>query len=135
MLFRSLITVPYLPLSQETLVNIIKLQFERIRQRITASHAAEFSYDDDAIQEVISRCNATDTGGRMIDAVLTNTVLPEISRRYLQGVMQGEILRRINLKASGGDFIYQFETEPARQDKSNADMAAANQQHPEISGK
>lgn len=134
-LLGRLITVPYLPLSQETLVNIVKLQFERIRQRIAASHAAKFSYDDDAIQEVISRCNATDTGGRMIDAVLTNTVLPEISRRYLQGVMQGEILRRINLKASGGNFIYQFEIEPAGQDKSNAKTATVNQQHLEISGK
>lgn len=114
-LLGRLITVPYLPLSAETLMGIVRLQFARIQQRVADAHAAEFLYDEAAIQEVISRCNVVDAGGRMIDAILTNTVLPEISRKYLEGVMQGLVLKRVSLSASQGEFLYDFDMRQAEE--------------------
>ncbi|MDH5857392.1 type VI secretion system ATPase TssH [Lampropedia aestuarii] len=107
-LLGRLITVPYLPLSPDTLANIVRLQFERIRARVAAAHNAEFVYDQSAIDLVMARCNVSDAGGRMIDAVLTNSVLPEISRKHLSGVMQGQGLARVAIKAEAGEFIYDF---------------------------
>jgi type VI secretion system protein VasG len=108
-LLGRLIVVPYYPLSQETLVNIVRLQLERIQARIAKSHDATFDCDESAIQLVIKRCNTADAGGRMIDAILTNSVLPAISRQYLEGLVVGQSLRRIVLKAENDEFIYEFE--------------------------
>lgn len=107
-LLGRLITVPYLPLSADTLASIVRLQFERIRARVAAAHSAEFVYDQAAIDLVIARCNVADAGGRMIDAVLTNSVLPEISRKHLRGVMQGQGLKRVEITAINGEFSYEF---------------------------
>ena len=108
-LLGRLITVPYLPLTTETLANIVRLQFERIRERVALAHSAEFVYDGAAIDLVIARCSVTDAGGRMIDSVLTNSVLPEISRHHLAGVMEGRGMSRVAISAVQGEFIYHFE--------------------------
>jgi type VI secretion system protein VasG len=108
-LLGRLIVVPYQPLNQETLGNIVRLQLKRIQKRIAASHDAIFEYDDSAIAEVIKRCNTADAGGRMIDAILTNSVLPVVSRRYLEGLVVGQGLQRVTLKAENDEFVYEFE--------------------------
>ncbi|MCL2161019.1 MAG: hypothetical protein FWH56_03915, partial [Betaproteobacteria bacterium] len=81
----------------------------RIQKRIAASHGASFDYDDAVVELVIKRCNVADAGGRMIDAILTNSVLPTISRRHLEGLVVGQGLQRIVLKAEADDFAYEFE--------------------------
>jgi len=108
-LLGRLIVVPYYPLSQETLASIVRLQLRRIQKRIANSHSASFEYDDSVVELVIKRCNAADAGGRMIDAILTNSVLPTISRRHLEGLVVGQGLQRIVLKAENEDFAYEFE--------------------------
>ena len=108
-LLGRLIVVPYYPLSEETLANIVRLQLKRIQKRIAASHDAAFEYDDSAVELVIKRCNTADAGGRMIDAILTNSVLPAISRRHLEGLVVGQGLQRVTLKAVDGEFAYDFE--------------------------
>ncbi|MDR2093529.1 MAG: type VI secretion system ATPase TssH [Azoarcus sp.] len=108
-LLGRLIVVPYYPLNAETLANIVRLQLKRIQKRIAASHDAAFDYDPSAIDLVIKRCNTADAGGRMIDAILTNSVLPTISRRHLEGLVAGQGLQRIRLKAENDEFAYEFE--------------------------
>jgi type VI secretion system protein VasG len=108
-LLGRLIVVPYVPLDAKTLANIVRLQLKRIQKRIAASHDAAFEYDDSAIELVIKRCNTADAGGRMIDAILTNSVLPTISRRHLEGLVAGQGLQRITLKAENDEFVYEFE--------------------------
>ena len=63
---------------------------------------------DDAVDLIVRRCNNPESGGRIIDAILTNTVLPKISIEYLTRMSQGEALSRIELGASDGDFSYRF---------------------------
>jgi type VI secretion system protein VasG len=108
-LLGRLIVVPYFPLNQETLGNIVRLQLKRIQKRIAASHDAVFEYDDSAIAEVIKRCNTADAGGRMIDAILTNSVLPVVSHRHLEGLVAGQGLQRVKLSAENDEFVYEFE--------------------------
>jgi type VI secretion system protein VasG len=108
-LLGRLIVVPYYPLGAETLANIVRLQLRRIQKRIAASHDAVFDYADDAVDLVIRRCNTADAGGRMIDAILTNSVLPAISRRHLEGLVAGQGLQRITLKTENDEFAYEFE--------------------------
>jgi len=107
-LLGRLVTIPYYPLSDEMLSNIVRLQLGRIARRVAEHHRIPFSYDDAAIDLIVSRCTELESGGRMIDAILTNTVLPAISREFLTRTMNGASLNGIRLAVVNGDFEYQF---------------------------
>ena len=110
MLFRSRIqTVPYFPLSDEMLGNIIRLQLGRIKKRIAENHTAEFTHSEDVVKLIASRCTEIESGGRMIDAILTNTILPKLSEEYLRRTMEGHALKKVAIGVANGDFEYVFE--------------------------
>ncbi|HEY2433454.1 MAG TPA: type VI secretion system ATPase TssH [Vicinamibacterales bacterium] len=108
-LLGRLVVIPYYPLSDAMLANIVRLQLGRIARRVTDHHKIPFTYDEDAIKLIVSRCTEVESGGRMIDAILTNTVLPEISQEYLKRTLEGQSLKGIQLKVANGDFEYRFE--------------------------
>ncbi len=107
-LLGRLVVIPYLPLSEEILADITRLQLSRIKQRVQENHNIPFEYDDDAVKLIVSRCNEVESGGRMIDAILTNTVLPRISFEFLTRLAQGEALAHVNLGVENSDFTYSF---------------------------
>ena len=102
-------TVPYYPLSDEMLGNIIRLQLGRIKKRIAENHKAEFAFTDEVVQLIASRCTEIESGGRMIDAILTNTILPKLSEEYLKRTIEGKAMRKIALSVASGDFEYVFD--------------------------
>ena len=108
-LLGRLVTIPYYPLSDAMLSNIVRLQLGRIAKRVNEHHRIPFKYDDEAVKLIVSRCTEVESGGRMIDAILTNTVLPAMSREFLTRTMAGVPLNGVRLAVSGGDFEYQFE--------------------------
>jgi type VI secretion system protein VasG len=108
-LLGRLVVIPYYPLSTEMLANIARLQLERVVRRVREHHDIPFVYDDGAVKLIVSRCVEVESGGRMIDAILTNTVLPAVSREFLTRMMAGSPLQGITLGVSGGDFTYGFE--------------------------
>jgi len=71
------------------LASIVRLQLGRITKRVADHHRIPFSYDDEAVKLIVSRCTEVESGGRMIDAILTNTILPEISHEFLKRTMEG----------------------------------------------
>jgi type VI secretion system protein VasG len=91
------------------LSSIVRLQLGRISRRITDNYRIPFEYDDAAVSLIVSRCTELESGGRMIDAVLTNTVLPEISREFLTRTMQSRELKGVRLGVAEGDFSYRFD--------------------------
>ena len=101
-------TVPYFPLSDEMLGNIIRLQLGRIKKRIAENHKAAFSFSEEVVSTIASRCTEIESGGRMIDAILTNTILPKLSEEYLRRTMSGAPLKSIALSVADGDFAYEF---------------------------
>ena len=108
-LLGRLVVIPYYPLSDAMLSNIVRLQLGRIAKRVVEHHRIPFNYDEDAVKLIVSRCTEVESGGRMIDAILTNTVLPAISREFLTRTMAGTALTGVRLAASGSDFDYRFE--------------------------
>ena len=93
-LLGRLVVIPYYPLSDAMLANIVRLQLGRIAKRVSEHHKIPFTYDDEAVKLIVSRCTEVESGGRMIDAILTNTVLPAISREFLTRTMAGLPLER-----------------------------------------
>jgi type VI secretion system protein VasG len=84
------------------------LQLNRIKRRVHDNHDIPFEFDDSAVKLVVGRCTEVESGGRMIDAILTNTVLPRISVEYLERLARGEPLTRVGLSAEAGDFRFDF---------------------------
>jgi type VI secretion system protein VasG len=108
-LLGRLVVIPYYPLSDEVLGNIVRLQLERIRKRVRENHKVPFEYDDAAVRLVVSRCTEGESGGRMIDAILTNTVLPRISREFLTRMVEGQPISRVHIGVADRDFVYSYE--------------------------
>jgi type VI secretion system protein VasG len=108
-LLGRLVVVPYYPLSDEMMGNIVRLQLGRIKKRVAENHGIPFEYGDEVVALVVSRCTEAESGGRVIDSILTNTVLPRISLEYLNRLAAGEALRRICLEVTDGDFSYSFD--------------------------
>jgi type VI secretion system protein VasG len=107
-LLGRIVTIPYYPLSDQMLATIIRLQIGRIKRRIEENHGVEFGFTDEVVALVGKRCTELESGGRMIDAILTNTVLPRISEEFLKRVMAGEPVKSVALGVAGGDFAYNF---------------------------
>ena len=108
-LLGRLVVVPYYPLSDKMMADIVRLQLGRIRKRVEANHGIPFEYGDDVVDLIVSRCTESESGGRVVDAILTNTVLPRVSLEYLQRLSSGETLRAVRLSVRDGDFSYGFE--------------------------
>jgi type VI secretion system protein VasG len=107
-LLGRLVVVPYYPLADAILGDIVRLQLDRIVRRIGANHRVPLTYDDQVVRLVVSRCTEVESGGRMIDAILTNTVLPRISEEYLTRMAAGRPLGAIALRVKEGDFAFDF---------------------------
>jgi type VI secretion system protein VasG len=107
-LLGRLVTIPYYPLTDEILAKIVRLQLNRIKKRVEGRYKIPFEYGDDVVKLVVSRCTETESGGRMIDAILTNTMLPDISREFLTRMMEGKPVERVVVGVDGGDFRYAF---------------------------
>jgi type VI secretion system protein VasG len=105
-LLGRLVTIPYYPLSAEMLGGIARLQLDRIGKRIRENHDAAFVYDDAVVEHIVSMCNDPDTGGRMIDNIITNTLLPALSREFLKRSLAKEEPKEAKVMIENGQFAY-----------------------------
>jgi type VI secretion system protein VasG len=108
-LLGRIVVIPYYPLSDEMLGRIIRLQMNRIVARIRQNHGAELRYDDAVVKLIASRCTEPESGGRMIDAILTNTLLPQISGEFLTRMSDGVATREVAISVEDSEFHYAFE--------------------------
>jgi type VI secretion system protein VasG len=108
-LLGRLIVIPYYPLSDAVMTDIIRLQLGRIASRIGAHHKVPFTWDDAVVGLIASRCTEPESGGRMIDAILTNTMLPSISAAFLERLLEGNAVTAVRVGVEGGEFSYGFE--------------------------
>lgn len=107
-LLGRIVTIPYFPLSPEMLAGIVRLQLDRIGRRVAENHGAAFSYDDAVVEHIVARCNDPDSGGRMIDNIITNTLLPELAREFLNRALTRQSAAGIAVTAEGGVFAYRW---------------------------
>jgi type VI secretion system protein VasG len=108
-LLGRLVTIPYYPLNDQMIGAIARLQLRRIEKRIRDNHKVPFTYDDEVVKLISSRCTELESGGRMIDAILTNTMLPTISQEMLKRMMEGTPIQRVHVRVADGDFQYGFD--------------------------
>ncbi|MDO8843643.1 type VI secretion system ATPase TssH [Methylicorpusculum sp.] len=107
-LLGRLVVIPYYPLSDEMIAAITRLQLGRIKKRIAESHKVPFTYDEEVIKLIASRCTELESGGRMIDSILTNTLLSSISAEFLTRMMEGKSIDRVHVSVADEEFVYEF---------------------------
>jgi len=108
-LLGRLVVIPYYPLSDHVLRSIIRLQLERVVKRVKSNHAIRLDYDAAVVELIASRCTELESGGRMVDAILTQTLLPEMSRNLLNRMIEGVEISRISVGVADSAFKYIFE--------------------------
>lgn len=108
-LLGRLVVVPFYPISDETLQLITHLQLGRIGRRIQENHKIPFSYDDEIVDLIADRCTEVESGARMVDAIITHTLLPEISQELLTRLIEGKTAQRVHVGAKDSNFTYSFD--------------------------
>jgi type VI secretion system protein VasG len=102
-----LVIIPYYPLRDEALKNIIILKLAKIQKRIQENHKIQLVCDSALIDEIARRCTEVESGARNVDNILTNTLLPEISRQLLSRIAEGQKLESIRVDiGADGNFVY-----------------------------
>jgi type VI secretion system protein VasG len=106
-LLGRIVTIPYFPLSAAMLAGIVRLQLDRIRRRVADNHDAELEYSDAVVDHIVAQCDNPDSGGRMIDNIITNTLLPELSRYFLNRSLEKEEITSAKIDVVDGRFSYE----------------------------
>jgi type VI secretion system protein VasG len=108
-LLGRMVTIAYYPLSDEMLGSIVRLQLGRIGARVREQYGIPFHYDQAVVDLVIARCTEVESGGRMIDAVVTNSLLPQMSRELLRRNLDGVPATKAEVTATPSEFVFAFE--------------------------
>lgn len=85
-LLGRMVTVPYYPLGQRELAEIVRLKLHRIQQLYYERYNAPLHVTDAMVEEIARRCTDPDSGARNIDNILTHTMLPDLSQRLLERI-------------------------------------------------
>ncbi len=102
-----MVMIPYLPIRDENLKQIIRLKLGKIQRRMQENHKIEMTYDAALVQEVANRCTEVESGARNVDNILTNTLLPDISRQLLGRMAANEAMERIHV-GIGADGAFEY---------------------------
>jgi type VI secretion system protein VasG len=102
-----MVLIPYYPVRDEALKQIIRLKLGKIQRRLKENHKIALTYDDAFLNEVASRCTEVESGARNVDNILTNSLLPDISRKILGGMAEGEKMSAMHVTVGeDGAFAY-----------------------------
>jgi len=108
-LLNRLLVVPYFPISKDILRQIIDLNLRRLEKRITENYKIPFSYDASVRELVAQRCTELERGARLVDATITNQLLPELGREMLSRLADGREPKRVQLGVANNEFTYAFD--------------------------
>ncbi len=102
-----MVIVPYYPVRDENMKKIVRLKLGKIERRLRETHKMALLYDETLVDAVTARCTEVESGARNVDNILTNTMLPEVSRLILESLSGGDRPASIRVSVGeNGDFVY-----------------------------
>ncbi|HEX5178500.1 MAG TPA: type VI secretion system ATPase TssH [Gemmatimonadaceae bacterium] len=119
-----MVIIPYFPIRDENLKRIIKLKLGKIQRRLNETHRVAMTYDDALVNQVAERCTEVESGARNVDNILTNTLLPEISRELLERMAAGDRMSAIRVGV-GADGAFDYHVDSATSTSTPAAAPAA----------
>ncbi|MEO6804279.1 MAG: type VI secretion system ATPase TssH, partial [Granulicella sp.] len=103
-----MLIVPFFPVRDEALKQIIRLKLGKIQRRLLETHKVVMKYDDLLLNEVAGRCTEVESGARNVDNILSNTMLPEISRQILGRLAEGIAIEKVDISVNEGKMTYDW---------------------------
>jgi type VI secretion system protein VasG len=101
--------VPYFPLSEDIIKQIVKLQLNKIAKRVKDAYKAEFSYAPELVETIAARCRESSSGARNVENILSRSLLPELSAEVLSRLAAGETITKISVGIGPeGSFRYEL---------------------------
>ncbi|MDE8602982.1 type VI secretion system ATPase TssH [Marinomonas sp. RSW2] len=105
--------VPFLPLTDDVMGNIIRLQLNRVGQRLAEQYKAQFEFSDGVVDTIVSRCKEVDTGARNAIHIINRTLLPEISMYVLESMGEEQSIIGVTIDMDdNSQFTYQLQRSP-----------------------
>lgn len=98
--------VPYYPITDKNMRLIVKLKLNRVAKRMRENRNVSFVYEEGLIESIASRCTEVESGARNVDHILTNTLLPEMSKELLSRMARGEQIKEVSVNLSGEGFVF-----------------------------
>jgi type VI secretion system protein VasG len=103
-----MMVVPFFPIRDENLKQIIRLKLAKIVRRLRETHHVEMTYDEAMLNEIASRCTEVESGARNVDNILSNTLLPEMSRQILGRLAEGSTAETVSITVKDGKLDYEW---------------------------
>jgi type VI secretion system protein VasG len=119
-----MVIIPYFPVRDENLKQIIRLKLGKIQRRIQEVHRMTLSYDESLVQTVLERCTEVESGARNVDNILTNTLLPDVSRMLLTSIVEGRKPERIEIRV-GVEGAFEYHVDQPERLALNAPVVGA----------
>lgn len=101
--------VPYFPLHDELLIQIIRHKLDKIVHRLTAQYSTEVEYSDDVVELILMRCTEVDSGARNVDHILNASVLPALATHILMALADQNLPKRIVIDTQDDEIVYQLD--------------------------
>lgn len=108
-LLGRIVTIPYFPLGRDVLGGIARLKVGAVARRLRDAHGAKLNLHDDVLAHIVEQCRDPDSGGRMIDNIITNSILPDLSHQVLSRMVSGEAMRQVDVVMEDGRIGYRFD--------------------------
>ncbi|HOI15050.1 MAG TPA: type VI secretion system ATPase TssH [Geobacteraceae bacterium] len=99
--------VPYFPITDTVMRLIVKLKLKKIAKRMKENRNVAFSYDEGLIEAIAARCTEVESGARNVDHILTNTLLPEMSKELLSRMAAGEKLSEVKVSLGAEGYVFE----------------------------
>ncbi|MCD4804124.1 MAG: type VI secretion system ATPase TssH [Desulfobacterales bacterium] len=99
--------VPFFPITDKNMRLIVKLKLDRIAKRMLENRNVTFKYDEELIESIGNRCTEVDSGARNVDHILTNTLLPEMSKELLSRMATGEQIKEVKVSLGAEGFLFE----------------------------
>jgi type VI secretion system protein VasG len=104
-----MVIIPYFPVRDEALKQIIRLKVGKLQRRLQDTHRMALVFDESLVDAIADRCTEVESGARNVDNILTNSLMPEISRMILESVADGVKPAAVRVSVGGGGFEYEME--------------------------
>jgi type VI secretion system protein VasG len=99
--------IPYYPITDDNLRFITRLKLNAVTKRMRENRNTTFTYGDEVVEAIASRCTEVDSGARNIDHILSHTLLPEMSRELLSRMVDGGEIEEVKVTVGDEGFVYQ----------------------------
>ncbi len=100
--------VPYYPITDKNMKLIVKLKLGRVAKRLMENRNVAFNYTNDLIDNIAGRCTEVESGARNVDHILTNTLLPDMSKELLSRMATGEQLKEVKVTLNEEGFGFEI---------------------------